>query len=196
MVTVLTVLAAYLLAEKVHASGFMAVFAAGLVVGNASRIGLTVLPEQAHAAHDFLETISLKLRMLIFIALGSQVDFAVLREYGLLSIAAVAVFMLAARPITVLASLLPDRKAAWKAREVLFFFWTRETGVIAAALVGIVSAAKLPGSDLMAAVTFVAILATLLLQAGTTPAVAKALGLREDASADRASTSSAGKFSS
>jgi cell volume regulation protein A len=180
MVTVLTVLAAYLLAEKVHASGFMAVFAAGLAVGNASRFGLTVLPKQAHAAHQFLDAVSLKLRMLIFIALGSQVDFGVLREYGWLSLAAVAVFMLAARPLTVLVSLLPDRKAAWTGREILFFFWTRETGVIAAALVGIVSAAKLPGSYLMSAVTFVAILTTLLLQAGTTPMVAKALGLRTD----------------
>jgi cell volume regulation protein A len=59
----------------------------------------------------------------------------------------------------------------------LFFFWTQETGVIAAALVGIVSAAKLPGSDLMSAVTFVTIITTLLLQAGTTPMVTKALGL-------------------
>lgn len=185
MVTVLTVLAGYLLAEKLHASGFMAVFAAGLVVGNASRLGLTVLPKQEHAAHDFLETISLKLRMLIFISLGSQVDFAVLREYGLLSIAAVAIFMVAARPLTVLVSLLPDRKAAWTGRELLFFFWTRETGVIAAALVGMVSAAKLPGSDLMQAVTFVAILATLLMQAGTTPAVAEALGLREDTASQK-----------
>jgi cell volume regulation protein A len=177
MVTVLTVLGAYSLAEVVHASGFMAVFAAGLVVGNAGKLGLTVLPRQEHAAHDFLETVSLKLRMIIFIALGSQVDFAVLREYGLLSVAAVAVFIIVARPLTVLVSLLPDRKAAWKRNEVMFFFWTRETGVIAAALVGIVSAAKVPGSDLMQAVTFVAILATLLLQAGTTPWVAKALGL-------------------
>jgi cell volume regulation protein A len=65
MVTVLTVLAGYLLVEKVHASGFMAVFAAGLAVGNASRLGLTVLPKQEQAAHEFLDTISLKLRMFI-----------------------------------------------------------------------------------------------------------------------------------
>jgi cell volume regulation protein A len=42
-----------------------------------------------------------------------------------------------------------------------------------------VAASGLPGSELLTAVTFVAILATLLLQAGTTPLVADKLGLLE-----------------
>jgi cell volume regulation protein A len=179
MVVVLTVLAVYLLCEKLHFSGFMGVFVAGLMVGNAKSLRLTVLPEQEHAAHQFIDAVGLKLRMLIFVLLGSQVDFAILRQYIWLSLAVVAVFMFIARPVTVLASLLPDKKAKWKRAEIGFFFWTRETGVIAAALSGIVVSSGLPEGRLLSAVTFVAILVTLIVQASTTPYVAKKLHLRE-----------------
>ena len=179
MVVVLTVLAVYLLCEKLHFSGFMGVFVAGLMVGNAKSLRLTVLPEQEHAAHQFIDAVGLKLRMLIFVLLGSQVDFAILRQYIGLSLAVVAVFIFIARPVTVLASLLPDKKAKWKRAEIGFFFWTRETGVIAAALSGIVVSSGLPEGRLLSAVTFVAILVTLIVQASTTPYVAKKLHLRE-----------------
>ncbi|MDB5054737.1 MAG: Na+/H+ antiporter [Bacilli bacterium] len=179
MVVLLTVLGAYLIAEQIHASGFMAVFTAGLMIGNARSFKLTILPKEEHATHQFMDTISLKLRMLIFILLGSQVDFTVLKQYGWLGILVSLVFMFIARPLTVLASLLPDRTAQWTSKEVIFFFWTRETGVIAAALVGIVAGSNLPDGKLLSAVVFVAILMTLLLQASTTHLVAEKLGLMD-----------------
>ncbi|MDB4866959.1 MAG: Sodium/proton antiporter, family [Cohnella sp.] len=179
LVIVISVLAAYLLAEQIHASGFMGVFAAGLMLGNAGSLKLTILAKEEHAMHSFMDAIGLKLRMLIFILLGSQVDFAVLREYGGAALMIVFVFIIIARPITVLTSLLPDRKAGWARAEVLFFFWTRETGVIAAALIGIVASTGLKEARLLSAIVFVAILVTLLLQASTTPWVAKKLGLFE-----------------
>ncbi|TVY08532.1 cation:proton antiporter [Paenibacillus cremeus] len=177
LVIVISVLAAYLLAEQMHASGFMGVFAAGLMLGNARSLRLTVLAKEEHAMHSFMDAIGLKLRMLIFILLGSQVDFAVLRDYGAAAVLIVVVFMVIARPVTVLASLLPDRQAGWAREEVLFFFWTRETGVIAAALIGIVASTGLAEARLLSAIVFVAILATLLVQASTTPWVARKLGL-------------------
>ncbi|MBL0385655.1 sodium:proton antiporter [Tumebacillus sp. ITR2] len=180
MVIVITVLAAYLGAEWIHASGFMSVFVAGLMIGNAESFKLTILPKQEHAAHEFIDAVSLKLRMLIFILLGSQVDFSVLQDYGLQGLLVVLVFVFLARPITVLSCLLPDRRAKWKRNEILFLFWTRETGVIAAALVGIVGSSGLEDAKLMSAIAFVAILFTLLLQASTTPFVAKKLGLLEE----------------
>ncbi|MGZ4135262.1 MAG: cation:proton antiporter [Tumebacillaceae bacterium] len=179
MVVVLVVLGAYLVAEWIGASGFMSVFTAGLIVGNARSFKLTILEDQIQAAHQFIDAIGLKLRMLIFILLGTQVDFNVLKEYGLQGLAVILIFMLIARPITVLACLLPDRKAKWKRNEVLFFFWTRETGVIAAALAGIVSSSSVAEGELISAIVFVAILMTLVVQASTTPAVAKRLKLLE-----------------
>jgi cell volume regulation protein A len=179
MVVILAVLGAYLLAEQIHTSGFMSVFVAGLMLGNAKSLRLTVLPKEEHAAHQFIDAVSLKLRMLIFILLGSQVDFSVMKQYGLLGLAVIAIFIFIARPITVLVSLLPDSKARWTQPEVLFFFWTRETGVIAAALAGIVASSDLIEGKLVSSIVFIAILITVLLQASTTPYVARKLGLLE-----------------
>jgi potassium/hydrogen antiporter len=179
MVVILTVLSAYLGAEYIEASGFMSVFVAGLIIGNASSFSLTILPEQNHAMHQFIDAIGLKLGMSIFILLESQVNFAVLQQYGLLALVVVAIFMFIARPLTVLTSLLPDRQAKWRREEVAFFFWTRETGVIAAALVGMLASSGIALINLLTAITFVAILVTLVVQTSTTPWVAKKFGLLE-----------------
>ena len=93
--------------------------------------------------------------------------------------AVVAVFMLVARPITVFACALPDRRARWTFKEMLFMCWTRETGVIPAALAGLLLGMKAPGADVVAAVTFIAVLMTILIQATTTRWLAGRLKLLE-----------------
>ena len=60
---------------------------------------------------------------------------------------------------------------------MLFMCWTRETGVIPAALAGLLLGIKAPNAHLIASVTFVAILMTILIQAPTTEWMAKRLGL-------------------
>lgn len=181
------------------ASGFMAVFCCGLVFGNADSLRIEVPAEDVAELHSFLAHAALMLRMCIFLLLGSQVDFAVLGRYWLPALGVVAVFMLVARPACVLASCLPDRRAKWARNDLLFMFWTRETGVIPAALAGFLSASltaqgqKLAASadaaqqaagqalqqlgPMIAAVTFMAILLTILLQATTTRWLAAKLGL-------------------
>jgi len=179
MVVVLTVLSAYLGAEWIHASGFMAVFISGLMIGNATSLRLTILPAQQQAAHHFIDALGLKLRMAIFILLGSQVNLSALAKYAIPGLLIALIFMFIARPLTVLSSLLPDREAQWTRSEVLFFFWTRETGVIAAALTGIVAGSGLPEGPMLSAVVFIVILITIVLQPITTHAWAKKLGLME-----------------
>ena len=122
---------------------------------------------------------ALAFRILIFILLGSQVDFAPIQQYLVPGIAVVAVFMLVARPVTVFLCALPDRHAKWTVKEMLFMSWTRETGVIPAALVGLLAGKGAPNIDVIGAVTFIAILATILIQASTTRWVAGKLGLLE-----------------
>jgi cell volume regulation protein A len=109
--------------------------------------------------------------------LGAQVDFALLREYGLAAIGVVVVFMLVARPLTVFICALPDRRAKWTLKEMLFMCWTRETGVIPGALAGMLVGMNVPGAKIIASVTFVAILITILIQATTTRWLAKKLDL-------------------
>jgi cell volume regulation protein A len=96
MVIILGVLGAYILAEQIHASGFMSVFVAGLMLGNAKSLRLTVLPKEEHAAHQFMNAVSLKLRTLVFILLGSQVDFSTLKQYGLSGLVVIAIFIFVA----------------------------------------------------------------------------------------------------
>lgn len=173
----IAVLGSYLVAEHFHASGFMSVFIAGLMIGNAPSLGLRISKREEHNAHQFIDNISLKVRMLIFVLLGSQVQFEVIIKYGWIALITALALIFIARPLTVLASLLPDRKAKWTWRETVFFFWTRETGVIAAALVGFISGSLPQEGQMLTTIVFVAILLTLLLQATTTPLVSKWLGL-------------------
>ena len=62
---------------------------------------------------------------------------------------------------------------------MLLMCWTRKTGVIPAALAGLLLGMKAPNAELIASVTFVAILMTILIQAPTTRWLAGRLKLLE-----------------
>jgi cell volume regulation protein A len=175
---IVTAIGAYLLGETLHVSGFMATFTAGLIWGNADVFKLD-LQDKLQEMNHFSENITVIMRMLIFIMLGSQVNFGVILANLWPSLAVIIVFMFVARPLTVLASALPDRKARWTWKEILFMFWVRETGVIPAALSGMVAGMGIKYADVIASVTFLAVLLTILLQAGTTAYVARKLGIEE-----------------
>jgi len=119
------------------------------------------------------------MRIFIFVLLGSQVNFALLQQYFWGALGVVLLFMLIARPLTVFACALPDRRAKWQLNELLFMCWTRETGVIPGALAGMLVGMKAPYADVIAAVTFMAILLTIIIQATTTKWLAGKLGLLE-----------------
>ena len=176
-ITLVAVVGAYLGADMLHASGFMAVFACGIVTGNRDAFGFALPHAQTQELHDFIGTASFLMRAFIFILLGSQVDFALMREHWAGGVAVVLVLMFVARPLTVYACALPDRRARWSSRELLFMCWTRETGVIPGALAGILLGMQAPGAPVIAAVTFIAILLTILIQATTTRWLARKLGL-------------------
>jgi cell volume regulation protein A len=119
------------------------------------------------------------MRLFIFILLGTQVDFTAVGRHWQAAASIVVVLMLVARPLTVFLCALPDRRARWSFAEMLFMCWTRETGVIPAALAGLLLGTEAPGAHLIAAVIFVAILMTILIQAPTTQWLARKLGLLE-----------------
>ena len=179
VVTIMSVAAAYLSIDNLHASGFMAVFVFGLILGNKALLGFNMKPQEEAKLEDFILTTSLIMRIFIFVLLGSQVNFALLNQYLWPSLGMVAVFMLIGRPLVVFACALPDRRAKWTLQELLFMCWTRETGVIPGALAGMLVGLKVPHSDVIASVTFMAILVTILLQATTTKWLAAKLGLLE-----------------
>jgi len=180
IVTIVAVIGAYLSADSLQASGFMAVFVFGVVLGNKESFGFAMQRDEALRLDQFVETTAFIMRLFIFILLGAQIDFASIGEYLLPGLAVVIVFMLVARPITVFLCALPDRRARWSRNEMLFMCWTRETGVIPAALAGLLLGRKVPGAEIIASVTFMAILLTILIQAPTTRWLAAKLALLEE----------------
>ena len=179
-VTLVAVIGAYFAADGLQASGFMAVFVFGIIVGNKDAFGFEMQPGDAQKLDDFVLTTAFIMRLFIFLLLGSQVDFTLMRQYLLGGIAVVLVLMLVARPATVFLCAWPDRRARWSFAEMLFMCWTRETGVIPAALAGLLLGMKAPGAQIIASVTFIAILMTILIQAPTTKWLGSRLGLLED----------------
>ena len=177
VVTLMAVIGAYMGADGLQSSGFMAVFVFGIMLGNQESLGFKLTQHEDNLLEDYVMTTAFIMRMFIFILLGTQVDFSLMNQYLYSGVAVVVVFMLVARPVTVFLCALPDRRAKWSFKEMLFMCWTRETGVIPGALAGMLVGMKAPGAQIIASVTFIAILMTILIQATTTKWLAKKLGL-------------------
>ncbi|MDR3562299.1 MAG: sodium:proton antiporter [Negativicutes bacterium] len=173
------IILSYVSADYLGASGFMAVFVAGLIHGNMNFFAWRMHVDHVENYYSFIDNGSLLLRMIIFILLGAHVDFTIVKQILWPGCAVIAVFMFIARPLAVLVCTLPDRRAEWTKNEIIFMFWTRETGVIPAALSGMLIGMDVQHADIIAALTFIAILATLIIQASTTKWLAAKLDLLE-----------------
>src|SRR5664279_646880 len=180
VVTLVAVIGAYFAADGLQASGFMAVFVFGIVIGNKDSFGFKMAPAEAQKLDEFVMTTAFIMRLFIFLLLGSQVDFHLMAQYWFGGVIVVVIFMLVARPAAIFLCALPDRRAKWSFNEMLFMCWTRETGVIPAALAGLLLGMKAPGAQMIASVTFIAILMTILIQAPTTKWLGGKLGLLEE----------------
>jgi cell volume regulation protein A len=157
----------------------MAVFVFGIAIGNRDVLGFKMGANEERRLDEYVSTTALLMRMFIFILLGAQVDFALMQRHLVPGIGVVLAFMLIARPVAVFVCALPDRRAKWTFKEMLFMCWTRETGVIPAALAGLLLGMHAPGAEVIASVTFIAVLMTILIQAPTTRWLARSLGLLE-----------------
>jgi cell volume regulation protein A len=151
-------------------SGYLGAFLAGLIVGNMRVLGLSM--HDTHERDLLITSRSLAdiVANLPFDAIGAEI---------LPALAVVAVLLLVARPLTVALCMLPDRRSGWSRAELAFVCWTRETGVVPAALVGVLAALAVPNGDLLAAVVALTILVTLAVQAVPAPWLAGRLGLLE-----------------
>lgn len=176
-IAVAAVIAAYEIGVYLGVSGFMAVFVLGIVAGNKKRLGLRI-PDESFETHiHFKEALISILRMMIFILLGVHMDLAVLAHYWVGALLTVLALIFIARPISVFIAVAWDRTAKWTWQEIVYLMWVRETGVIPAALVGMLVTMKVPHADVISAVTFMTILITLALQASTKCFVARILKL-------------------
>jgi cell volume regulation protein A len=179
-IAVLAVVAmSYVSLDFAGGSGYLGAFLAGLIVGNMKMLGLSMHDE--HKRDLVITTRSLAdiVTIFVFVLVGANLPFHALGEEILPALAVVAVLLLVARPITVAICCLPDRRSRWSRAELAFVCWTRETGVVPAALVGVLAALAVPNGDLLASVVALAILVTLTVQAIPAPWLARRLGLLE-----------------
>lgn len=160
-------ISAYMLAVRNHGNGFMAAFIAGLVLDEL----------EDNPTHHFVENLSSLFRMMIFVSLGSNVNFGMIWANLGWSCVVVLVFLLLARPLVIWLCTLCDRRAKWTFREFVFIAWARPTGVMPAALLGLLASYHLPAYDKIYSVAFLTILVTILLQAGSAGWLARKLDL-------------------
>jgi cell volume regulation protein A len=181
-IAVLTVVSiAYVSLDSAGGSGYLGAFLAGLIVGNMDLLRLDMHPEHERDMHVFTSSLADVVTLFVFLVLGASLPLGSLGEHLLPALAVLAVLMLVARPVTVLVCALPDRRAAWTRRELAFLCWTRETGVVPAALVGFLGALGVPDLDVLTSVVALAIVTTLLLQALPAEWLAGRLGLLDPA---------------
>lgn len=198
-VSLLTPFAAYLSAERVGASGVLAVVAAGLYTARAFP---RVAPPQARVQSDALWSVTaFLLESLVFILVGLELPNVVhgieggrlptqLGEALLLTLIVIGVRLIWIPPSAyvgqAIGRLVRRKPTPWfRFRDVAFVSWAGLRGsdslIIALALpITIASGAAFPQRERIVFITFVVIFATLVLQGPTLPFVARALRLGSD----------------
>jgi potassium/hydrogen antiporter len=179
-IAVLAVVAmSYVSLDFAGGSGYLGAFLAGLIVGNMRMLGLSMHDEHKRDLEIASRSLADIVTIFVFVLVGANLPFGVLGDELLPALAVVAVLLLVARPVAVAICMLPDRRSRWTRAELAFVCWTRETGVVPAALVGVLAALAVPNDDLLASVVALAILVTLAVQAVPAPWLARRLGLLE-----------------
>jgi len=136
--------------------------------------------ESERMLEDFVGQVAEIAVLLVFVTLGINLPFDALRNYLFGGLVVMVVFIFVARPVTVLACLLPDRRGRWTRSEIIFLSWCRYTGVIPAAVASILLDRGVAGAEIAVSLVALAVCTTLLLQATTAGYVARRLGLIDE----------------
>jgi cell volume regulation protein A len=180
-VAILAVVAlVYFSSETLGGSAYLASFVMGLIVGNMGEFRLNQHEQSERMLEGFVGQVAEISVLLVFVTLGINLPFDALSEYFLGGLLVMAIFIFVARPVTVFACLLPDRRGRWTRNEMIFLSWCRYTGVIPAAVASILLARGVEGAEIAVSLVALAVCATLLLQATTAGSVARRLDLLEE----------------
>lgn len=161
------------ISEMIYGNGYLAVYVAGLVVGNnkiTHKRTLTI----------FFDSFTWLFQIVMFIALGLLVEIDELRDPNVLIIGGlVGVFMIfVARPLTVLLCMAPFRKFTTKARA--YVSWVGLRGAVPIIFATYPLVADVPGARFMFNVVYLVTILSLIIQGTTVSSMANALGLAEE----------------
>lgn len=175
---------AYAAGVFVHASGFLAVYVAGLILGNAR------LPHR-QAILGFADGLAWLAQIGLFVLLGLLVSPARLPGALVPALVIGLTLLLVARPVSVLVSLAPFRAGrrrrpgfvpfGW--RDQAFLSWAGLRGAVPIVLATIPLSRAVPGATALFDAVFVLVVIFTLAQTGTLPPVAKWLRVTAPAEA-------------
>jgi cell volume regulation protein A len=159
-------------ATVLHGSGFLAVFVAGIMVGDA------VMPHKLEIGR-FFKTLGNLAEIAVFVALGLTVEIAFIGDHGLwvdgLVLAVVLGFVI--RPLVVGLLLLP---VDLRGGERLFLMWSGLKGAVPILLASLAVVGDTEYAAEIYGIVFVVVLFSVIVQGTSVPAVARALGVPMD----------------
>ncbi|WP_431945741.1 potassium/proton antiporter [Actinacidiphila sp. bgisy167] len=152
-----------------HGSGFLAVYVASVVLGNAR------LPHRP-ATRGFAEGLAWLAQIGLFVLLGLQVTPHELGDDIVPALLVGLVLTMVARPLSVMASLLPFRRPF---RDQALLSWAGLRGAVPIVLATIPMVAGVPQSERIFNIVFVLVIVYTLVQGPTLPWVARRLRLAD-----------------
>ncbi len=161
-------LVTFLLAQTIHGNGFLAAFVAGLFANY--NHGQEYFHKTLHTMEIKVESIA---KPTIFMMVGPFVALGNLWDTAVLGLLVSLVFILVARPVAVMLSMLPTNLDM---KDKLFLSVIRETGVIPVVL-AVITAAQFPELTLLLPLTAWVVIWTLTLLPAITPWWSRKLGV-------------------
>lgn len=157
----------YGVAASLGGSGFLAIYLAGIVIGN-SRI---VFPRGIFLFHDAAAWLS---QIVMFVMLGLLSFPSRLADVAGQGLLITVVLIVIARPVAVVVSLLPFR---FNPREIAFLSWVGLKGAVPITLATFPFLFNVPRASLLFDVVFFVVLVSALIQGWSLPTVARWLGV-------------------
>jgi cell volume regulation protein A len=155
------------LAQSLHSSGFLAVYLAGIVIGNR--------PTRAHnSVVVFLDAATWLAQIVMFVLLGLLVSPERLGTTFLPALAIAFALMFVARPVAVFLCLAPF---PFPRREKIFISWVGLRGAVAIFLASIPLLVDLPNGSVYFDIAFVVVLVSLSVQGWTIAIAARRLNV-------------------
>jgi len=157
-------------ATVAHGSGFLAVFVAGLLVGDAR----TPYKSEVERFHDALASLA---EIVVFVALGLTIDLEAIWNRGLLwnGLALGALLAFVARPLATWPLLAPAR-LRWGERA--FVVWGGLRGAVPILLAAVAIVGGVAEGQRIYDLVFVVVAFSVLVQGSTMPLAARAFGVR------------------
>lgn len=160
----------YAVTNMLNGNGFLAVYLAGIIIGNHKIINRKQI-------FSFLDGLTWMMQIGMFLTLGLLVNPHELMGVAPLALLIGIFMMLVGRPLSVFISLLPFRKVGIKSK--LFISWVGLRGAVPIIFATYPVIAGIEGSEQIFNIVFFITLLSLVIQGSTITSAASALGLNE-----------------